>query len=317
MYWKKNTKACTSKKIFVIQTWLVATLCATQKGRSVPIRAPKRCDMIVSAVILSWQCTTQPRLASTGPEAYPFSTFQYLRPWSEIACMALRWTKDSLEIYHSQREILWKLAQVSLNCGSVKVQDWSLLKKEFLFDFTREGKNLQKLATWKMEEYCTVSDEGLCSFLCLYATGSTRWTKTIFKQAHATRAHVGGKIWVTTWFFFAASTVKKKNSTANLQNCLIFVKCMCIVVFRFQLFTSFFFYNFNSFHDYIFSAIFRCVWKLIIDFFLSFNNMRVCSCLNLCQSKQRMLFNGPGCLLCHLTRILTCDGCFCRQRYNY
>ena len=52
---KKIKKACTSKMIFdwfliVFQTWLVATLCARQKGRSVSVRAPKRCDMIVSAV---------------------------------------------------------------------------------------------------------------------------------------------------------------------------------------------------------------------------------------------------------------------------
>ena len=51
--------------------------------------------------------------------------------------------------------------------------------------------------------------------------------------AYHPRARWRENLWVTTSFFFAASTVKKKHSTANLQNSLIFIKYMYIVVFCF------------------------------------------------------------------------------------
>ena len=125
---------------------------------------------------------------------------------------------------------------------------------------------------------------------------------------------LAGRFWATT-SFFAASIEKKKNSTANLQNCLIFITCMCIVVFCFNYSLVFFFILIH------FTTIFFCNFSLCLEInnwhFLSFNNLRVCSCLNLCRSKQRMLFNVTWVPPLSFDSYLTCDGCFWPQRYNY
>ena len=130
---------------------------------------------------------------ATWPEAIPSSTFQYLRPWSDIAQMALRLIKIILKQIYAQREILPERAQISFNDVSIIVVVSNKLRTvhswQYSFIFPQKSKKKKPAEISDMKYGRKI----VFTLLFLFSMGSSRWIQKILQRPPATSTRVSGK----------------------------------------------------------------------------------------------------------------------------